>query len=410
MNRTFSPRSALFVTQYYRPELIGSAPFCGDVAECLHRHNIPVEVLTSRPHYPGTDVFADYKSGGKDSEVLNDVAIRRLPTRAPKSGGAMQRMASAGYFLAQGLMTIARDGLQRRDFVVSLSPSIFAVILGNVACARNGRHVVIVHDIESGLAQGLGIAGGKFFISLLRRIEGAALNGADLVLVLSDEMKEQLRERGVRRPIERLPIWIDTESIRPLPAPAGRPLTLLYSGNFGRKQSLRQILELAEILKRSDPDLRLVLRGEGREADALADFARGAELTNIEFQPLVPPERLNEALVEGDIHLVPQNPQGADFAVPSKIFCIMAAGRPFVATAEPGSQLSRLQQESGAFLCVPPGDPEAFADAVRRLAGDKALREKLGARGRGYVEANHTKTKILRDFMTAAVGERGVLQ
>lgn len=402
--------SALFVTQYYRPELIGSAPFCGDVAECLHRHNVPVEVLTSRPHYPGTEVFADYKSGSRDSEILNDVAVRRLPTRAPKGGGAVQRMTSAGYFLAQGLKTIARDGLKRRELVVSLSPSIFAVILGNVACGRNGRHLVIVHDIESGLAQGLGIAGGKLFIKLLRRIEGAALNRADLVLVLSDEMKEQLRARGVECPIERLPIWIDTERIRPAPTPEGRPLTLLYSGNFGRKQALHQILELAEILKRSDPDIRLVLRGDGREADALADFVNRAELTNIEFRPLVPPEHLNEALIEGDIHLVPQNPQGADFAVPSKIFCIMAAGRPFVATAEPGSQLWRLQQESGAFLCVPPGDPEAFAHAVRQLAADKALREEFGARGRAYVEANHTKTKILQDFMAAAMGERTALQ
>ncbi|MEX1152333.1 glycosyltransferase family 4 protein [Parvibaculum sp.] len=399
-----SAASALLVTQYYRPELIGSAPFCGDVAEWLRRHGVPVEVLTSRPHYPGNEVFADYRSGERDLEILNNVPVTRLPTRAPRNGGAVQRIASAGYFLAQGLKTIAQGGVARREIVVSLSPSILAVILGNFARARNGRHIVIVHDIESGLAQGLGIAGGRFILGLLRKIEGIALNRADLILVLSEEMKAQLEARGVRRPIGSLPIWIDTERIRPLPAPQGQPLTLLYSGNFGRKQSLHQVLALAGILKRSDPDIRLVLRGDGREAEALTGCVKEAALDNIQFSPLVPPERLNEALAEGDIHLVPQDPQGADFAVPSKIFCIMAAGRPFVATAVPGSQIWRLQAESEAFFCVPPDQPEVFAAAVRQLAADETLRAELGARGRAYVEAHHTKAKILRDFMMAATG------
>lgn len=395
--------ATLLVTQYYRPELIGSAPFCGDVAEWLRRHGIPVEVLTSRPHYPGDAVFAGYRSGERDREMLNGVAVTRLPTRAPKSGSALQRMASAGYFLAQGLKRLASGGIGRHELVVSLSPSILAVILGGFARARNGRHIVIVHDIESGLAQGLGIPGAGAIVGLLRKVERLALNRADLVLVLSEEMRAQLRARHVRAPIMALPIWIDTERVRPLPVARDHPPTLLYSGNFGRKQSLHQVLDLARLLKTSDPDIRLVLRGDGREADALNEAAAREALDNVAFEPLVPPERFNAALVEGDIHLVPQDPQGADFAVPSKIYSIMAAGRPFVATASEGSQLWQLQRKTGAFLCVPPADPAAFAGAVRRLARDEALREELGARGRAYIEAHHAKAKILGDFMAAAL-------
>lgn len=395
------PGPALFVTQYYRPELIGSAPFCADVAEWLRRNGVPVEVLTSRPHYPANEVFEGYRAGERDSEVLNEVPVRRLPTRAPAGGGALQRAASAGYFLAQGLSHLARGSFGRHDLVVSLSPSIFAVVLAICSRARGGRHIVLVHDIESGLARGLGIAGGGVFTKTLRGIERAALNRADMIVVLSEEMKRQLEALQVTTPIRTLPIWIDTKAVHPLPVAADRPLTLLYSGNFGRKQALHQVLDLAEVLKESDPGIRIVLRGGGREAETLAAQARERNLGNVSFEPLAPPERLNEALSDGDIHLVPQNPDGADFAVPSKIYGIMAAGRPFIATALPGSQLAHLRDEADAFLCVPPEDAQAFAGAVRQLAADRALRDRLGRNGRAHVEAHHTKANVLSEFMNA---------
>src|SRR3546814_979046 len=81
--KTLAPTSengALFVTQYYRPELIGSGPYCGDMAEWL-THELEVRVLTGRPHYPGDAVFADYRSGDHDREMLDGVSVTRVPNR-----------------------------------------------------------------------------------------------------------------------------------------------------------------------------------------------------------------------------------------------------------------------------------------------------------------------------------------
>jgi len=248
------------------------------------------------------------------------------------------------------------------------------------------------------------MVGGSFMLRALRAVERWALNRTDLVLVLSEHMRAQLEARKVTTPIRILPIWIDTDAIYPKPPAEGETLKVLYSGNFGRKQGLHQILDAAHLLQQRAPEITIVLRGEGREAQALMETARAAGLANIEFSPLMPPSQLNDALAEGDIHLVPQNPQAADFAVPSKIFAIMAAGRPFVATAQPGSLLWQLCEEAGAFVCVPPNDPEAFARALLTLAGDPALRAELGARGRAYVLAHHAKPKVLHDFLTAVGG------
>ncbi|HEY4343355.1 MAG TPA: glycosyltransferase [Parvibaculum sp.] len=395
---------ALFVTQYYRPEWIGSGPYCGDMAEWLTTHELDVRVLTGRPHYPGDAIFADYRSGDRDEEILEGVSITRVPNRILNGGGALRRMVTDAHFLVRSLMELARGRIRRQRLVVSLCPSILTVILGAIMTRRGGRHVAVIHDIESGLAEGLGMVGGGFMLRCLRSVERLALNRTDLALVLSEHMRAQLRARKVHVPIEVLPIWIDTDAIYPTDRRAGQPTTIIYSGNFGKKQSLAQILDLASLLQTARPAIRIVLRGEGREAHALMETALSLGLRNIEFRPLLPPARLNVALSEGDIHLVPQNPQAADYAVPSKIFAIMAAGRPFIATAEPGSLLWKMQEDTGAFLCVPPNDPTAFADAVLRLSEDQALCAELGARGRAHVLAHHAKPKVLRDFMSAVRG------
>jgi len=390
----------LFVTQYYRPEWIGSGPYCGDMAEWLTTHDLDVRVLTGRPHYPSDAVFKDYRSGTRDHEILSGVAVTRVPNRILPGGGAARRMVTDAHFLFRSLIEVLFGRVRRRSYVVSLCPSILTVILGVIMKRQGGRHIAVIHDIESGLAEGLGMMGGGFILNCLRFVERVALNHTDFVLVLSDNMRAQLRARGVTVPIQVLPIWIDTDAIFPLDKSTPHQTTIVYSGNFGKKQSLTQILDLAKILLEQRPDIRIILRGEGREAQTLADTAQAQGLNNIEFHPLLPPARLNEALAEGDIHLVPQNPQGADYALPSKIFGIMAAGRPFIGTAESGSPLWRLQEETEAFICVPPNNAKAFAEAVLLLADNSRLRAELGARGRAYVLEHHAKPKVLKTFMT----------
>jgi colanic acid biosynthesis glycosyl transferase WcaI len=157
---------------------------------------------------------------------------------------------------------------------------------------------------------------------------------------------------------------------------------------------------MAEILQARRPEIQIVLRGNGNQADALRAEIAQRGLANVRLAELLPDGRLSEGLAVGDIHLVPLDPDAAAFMVPSKTFNIMAAGRPFVATAAPGSVLWRLRHRSGAFICVPPNDAPAFADAVLQLADDAALRADLGRRGRQFVERHLAKRKVLGDFMT----------
>ena len=387
----------LFVTRYFWPELIGSAPFTSDLAEWLAKEGRQMTVLSGLPHYPGTTVFPAYQNGRLQHETMGNVVVERVSSGPPRHGSALARILNEAGFLVRGLGALASGRVKRHPVVLALCPSILCVVLALAARQRGGSAIAIVHDIQSGLAQQLGMNGGAL-ARLMRWVERATLDRVDLVVVLSQEMKDQLRRIGVIAPIDVVPLWVDTDEIQPVEPAVRAAVKVLYSGNLGRKQGLGQVVEMAEQLAQRRPEIEIVLRGNGNQAqDLVAEIARRG-LGNVRLAELQPNDSLATALASGDIHLVPQNPQAAAFAVPSKVYNIMAVGRPFVATALPDSTLWQLQKQSGAFLCVPPNEPLSFAEAVMKLADDPQLRLELGRRGREFVEQHYAKPLILSAF------------
>lgn len=406
-----SREPVLFVTQHYTPEVIGSAPYCADLAEGLVRRGRQVTVISGLPHYPDPAEFEVFTDDPPLRQNLSGVVVERLHSWLPKRRSALLRVAGELAFMFTGLYALLRGRVRRHEMVISLCPSIFAVLLGMMAKTRGGRHVALVHDVQSGLAQSLGIVRVALLVRLMRMAERFILNRVDLILVLSTEMAATLRGLGVTQPIEIMPIWVDVGAIRPQPAPTDRPPTILYSGNFGRKQGLEQLVALASELAEKRPEVRLLLRGSGGERAAVMAAVAERGLANVEFGDLVPREQLGQALAAGTLHLVPQKPDGADFAVPSKIYNIMAAGRCFVTTALPGSALWNLQTQTGAFVCVPPQDTAALTQAVIELLDDPARRRAMAERGRAHIEHHHARDMLIAridDWLISLCREGGL--
>src|SRR3990167_8163379 len=83
-----SASQALFVSRYFWPELIGSAPFSTDIAEWLTRHGRTTTVVSGLPHYPEPDVFPAYRDGPCRREMVDGTAVERVRAGAPRSGSA----------------------------------------------------------------------------------------------------------------------------------------------------------------------------------------------------------------------------------------------------------------------------------------------------------------------------------
>ena len=124
---------------------------------------------------------------------------------------------------------------------------------------------------------------------------------------------------------------------------------------------------------------------------------QAAGLANVRFVDMQPKARLPEVLAAGDIHVVPLRRGLARSSVPSKLYSILAAGRPLVASVDAGTEVARSVHDAGAGLAVPPDDSEAFTKAIRRLLDAPDEAATMGAAGRAWVE---------RWLSPAAVAER----
>ena len=381
------------ISNYFHPEPAGSAPPITDLALWLAENGYAPRVLTARPSYPDGFVFDGFRKGERDREVWRGVTVRRFDCFVSKRRGLVGRVLSeASYALALILHRLGGGAGSR--FVISVCPTIFAVTVARWFASKQATHLAIVHDIQSGL--GAAVLKGGFAMKLLRWLERSALNRVDVVVALSEGMARQLRDLGVTRPIEILPPQIDAREVTPVAEPEAETPLVLYSGALGRKQGLEQVVQACAHLMKRRVQARVVIRGQGGILEELRQQAKDLDLDNLTFEPLRPRSEFNAAMAEAAIHLVPQIADGQDYAVPSKVFSIMAAGRPFVGTALADSPLGVLASESQGGILAAPGDPGALAEAIEGLLGDRDNRQRMGAAGRHYVERHADREVVCR--------------
>ena len=128
------------------------------------------------------------------------------------------------------------------------------------------------------------------------------------------------------------------------------------------------------------------------------DRAQDLGLETVSFFPLQSRDRFPLLLNAADIHLVVQKHKASDLVMPSKLGNILAAGRPFIATTWPETELGRVTMESKAGLLTPPEDAGALAQAINHLAQAEDAREKMGRRARQFAEAWLGRDKIMAEW------------
>jgi colanic acid biosynthesis glycosyl transferase WcaI len=392
-----------YFAPYFWPESIGSAPYCTDVARWLQKQGHEVSVTAFRPHYPRVEDFPAYADGERDRETVDGIHITRIRV-GKRGGGMLARLQNDLRYFAGAVRAAWRPELSDVDTVVAYVPSALAVLGAMTLSWRTGaRLVAVIHDIESGLASSLGMAQGNLLLSAMRTVERLAFNRAQHIIVLSSPMADELKQLGCERPITALPIWSATIPYVPV-ARSSKPV-VCYSGNFGKKQNLDQLLPMLALLGAHRPDVQVVLRGEGTERARIEEQVASMGLTNTTFLPLAPTHALGKTLQDATLHLVPQASSTASYALPSKIFSIMAAGRAFLCIAEKDTPLHMLARRTRAGVCVAPDDPQALFAAVVRLLDDHEANAAMGRRGQAFVRENMDRSKIMAEYERIILGQ-----
>jgi colanic acid/amylovoran biosynthesis glycosyltransferase len=189
------------------------------------------------------------------------------------------------------------------------------------------------------------------------------------------------------------------------PPPDDGELRLICVARFQEKKGLDTLLDACAVLKARGVAFRLQLFGDGPLRPALeAQAARLALGETVVLGGSVPQEEVARQMVASHAFVMPcrKDRTGDMDGIPTVFMEAMATARPVVSCAVSG--VPELVRDGETGLLVPPDDPEALAGAIQRLAGDAALRERLGRQGRALVERQHDQRQNARRVVTLLAG------
>jgi colanic acid biosynthesis glycosyl transferase WcaI len=258
-----------------------------------------------------------------------------------------------------------------------------------------------VQEIYPDLAISLGALRNKTAIRLAFWLERFVYRRAAVITVIAPRMRQRLIDKDVADDrLEVIPNSVDLAEMRlePRDNAFAREHGLLgkfvisYAGNLGPAQGLETVLEAAAMI-RSVEDILIVFIGGGILYDKLRSTITELQLTNVLILPHQPYARVPQIYASSDICLVTQAAGTGSEAIPSKVYRIMACGRPIIATADSGSDLARVIHDAGCGQVVEPGDTAGLASLMRQAFEQAAEWAAWGAAGRRHVERHYSRSR-----------------
>lgn len=281
----------------------------------------------------------------------------------------------------------------------------------DLARKSGARLIFEVHDLWPLSPMELGGMSRRHpFIMLMQRAEDYAYRHADRVVSMLPLAEEHMRSHGLSEgKFIYIPNGIDIaewqREASPLPQTHADVLAdcrkqgkfiVGYAGAHGLANSLETVIDAAAIL--ADDSAEFVLVGQGPQRESLIRKTTKLGLKNVHLLPPIPKESIPTFLRAADALFVGLQRQSLfRFGVsPNKLIDYMMSGKPVIQAIEAGND---LVSESGCGLTIPPQDPRALAEAVRKMMNmTSSEREAMGARGRNYVLSKHTYEVLAQRF------------
>jgi len=385
--------SLLFLSQYFWPEETATADMLSGVAFDLAAHGFRVEAIAAQPAY---------RRAERLPRRLEErgVAVRRLRSTRLDKNRPLGRVLNTATFAGSALLSAVMD--RPRDLLLAATtPPLLPWVARIGHRLRGTPYVLLIQDVYPQIAVALGrLRAGSAAARFWRRLNRWAYRGAAAIVALGECMAEVLRSElpaNQESKVAVIPNWANGDAIRPRPR-EGHPLlaewqmadrfVVQYSGNIGLFHEIETVLAAAEWLRGSN--VHFLFLGDGGQWPALRRAVAERRLPNVTLLPFQPRERLPLTLTACDVGLVTLKEAATGFCVPSKLYGILAAGKPVLAVMNETCEAARAVRRHECGAVVPPGDGETLAAEILRLKSERALREQMGRAAREAYEANYT--------------------
>jgi colanic acid biosynthesis glycosyl transferase WcaI len=389
----------LLLNLYYPPDTSATAKMAHAVVDTLSVSH-PVTVLCGRPSYDTSERRAWRVS---QSETVGLTRVLRVGSTAFLRFNMKKRVVN---YLSYALLAVPRALFVDCDVVLAMTDPPFQGIVGAfVAMLKRKPYVYNIRDLYPDMAVGGSIVAPGMLARLWEGLHRWALRRAAKVIVLGEDMRARIIAKGVeparvaviRDGAEILP------TVTPLPAPDAEvartirgdfSFVLLHAGNLGFYGAWNTLITAARRL--ANEGVGLVFVGDGAQREEVRAAAAGA--ANIRFLHYFPSNKIPSVLAAADAHVVTVKRGLEGVVVPSKMYGILAAGRPIVAVAPKETDVVSLGISQGFAVAADPDKPAELVHAVRELLADVNKLRTMGDAARAAAPA-YDRFKELRKFL-----------
>jgi hypothetical protein len=391
----------IFVNRYFFPDHSATSQLLSDLAFDLASRGQDIHVIT------GGQLYTDPQASLLSEEVISGVKVFRVRTSRFGRARLWGRMLDYVTFYLGATWRLLRS-IQPGDVVVAKTdPPMMSVCAAWAARIKNGVLVNWVQDLFPEVATSLDVYGVRFAAPMLKRLRNKSLQQGRSNVVLGARMAQRLRDEGV--PSDRITVienWADGEVIQPVPK-KDNPLlcewrlegkfVLGYSGNMGHVHEFKTMIDAAERLK-GEPEIAFVLIGDGIARQWLEAETAERGLTNVQFRPYQPTNRLRWSLSVPDVHFVSLRPTLEGMIVPSKFYGIAAAGRPVIHVGDPDGEIARIveREQCGWNFCI--GEVGPLARCILGLSQRRHEAEEAGFRARRAFDRQYARAHALKNW------------
>lgn len=416
-------KDLLIYAHYYYPDVASTGQILTELAEGLN-DTFHTTVICTVPSYTGK-IDKEYKKHKYYYENINGVDVLRIRVPEFRKNFSPSRIINIVSYFISAIFATARVGYQ--DYVYTISqPPVLGGLLGVFGkIIKRAKFIYNIQDFNPEQVMAVSFTSNKFVLGTMMWLDKLSCRFADKVIVVGRDMVETLKKRFPENTPDYVHInnWINEKEIVPLQDDNAKVVAfkekygingkfvIMYSGNIGLYYDL---LEIEKIIKEFDAseysDVVFAFVGQGTVLEEMKAYQEKEKLKNIVFIPYQNKEDLVYSLNAGDVHFVVNAKGIKGVSVPSKLYGVMAAGKPVLGILEEGSEARLIVEEAQCGVVADPGDYDAIRKVIRYFIdnrGQKAADQKtsandniyeMGMLGRRFLDKHLTRDVSIQKY------------
>ena len=400
----------LMLANYFYPDVASLGQLMTELAEEL-QNDIDLTVVAAFPNYTGT-IPERYKGKRIVEDQYQNIRILRVRVPEFDKTNKVSRIKYILAYFFNSIVAIMKSGKQDVIYTTS-QPPVLGGVLGVIGkLFKRAKLIYNIQDFNPEQTEAVGYAKNKLIIESARFVDKISCKFSNMVIVVGRDMQQTLKKRFNNKNVPQNIVinnWTNEKVIKPLEKENPKVIEFkekyglegkfifMYSGNIGLFYDLENIIKVIGEFKNND-EIVFAFIGDGAVKQQLVDYCNENDMKNVKFIPYQDKKDLIYSLNAADIHWVVNAKGIKGVSVPSKLYGIMAAGKPVLGVLDEGSEARLIVEECNCGVCIEPGNYKEISRNIEYILNNKELIKSLGQNGRKYLEVNLTKDVSINKY------------